>query len=360
MPRISHTLEGFRATWHRPSLTFAEISWRWIVGATAWALFAFSLIEYLRTLPVNNSELLMLRSRHPALVANALAHIMRGSLPRIVIAALIGGLLLLFLWIIFASIGRAATVRNLLDYFADRKAVALTAQGSEASEKNTEMDSTAMSPRSSFKALVGLNFLRATLALAAILGLFGAAILAGFVSSQAHPHTGLAFFLFLPMAAFVCFAWWQLNWFLSLSALFVVRNGQDALSALSATVAFCRERIGAVLAVSTWFELAHLILISVASSVIFIPLGFTPLVPVRIALAVTCLLSLFYFAIADWLYMGRLAGYVCIAEMPEALLSPPPSIAPFPVTELPMIASVSLQTSIDRDEPILSDMPKSQ
>jgi hypothetical protein len=47
----------------------------------------------------------------------------------------------------------------------------------------------------------------------------------------------------------------------------------------------------------------------------------------------------------DWLYVARLAGYDYIAEMPEALAKPAPLPAPPP------------QTAIDRDEPILSDLP---
>lgn len=74
---ISPTAEGFRAASRRPSLTLAEIIWRWIVGATAVALFFFGLFEYLDTLPVTNGELLFLRTRHPYLVGEAIAHILR-------------------------------------------------------------------------------------------------------------------------------------------------------------------------------------------------------------------------------------------------------------------------------------------
>ena len=61
------------------------------------------------------------------------------------------------------------------------------------------------------------------------------------------------------------------------------------------------------------------------------------------------LITLAYFAVADWLYMARLAGYVCIAEMPQAMFAPiPPPVPPTPVP---------VQTTIDRDELILSDLP---
>ena len=54
---ISPTVEGFRAAFRRPSVTLAEIMWRWIVGATAAALY-LRFFEYLDTLPVTNGELL--------------------------------------------------------------------------------------------------------------------------------------------------------------------------------------------------------------------------------------------------------------------------------------------------------------
>src|SRR6202166_184992 len=102
---ISPTAEGFRAASRRPSLTLAEIIWRWMVGATAVALAIFGLFEYLNTLPVTNGELLFLRTRHPYLVGEAIAHIFRGSLHRAVIAGLLAALMLALLWIVAASVG---------------------------------------------------------------------------------------------------------------------------------------------------------------------------------------------------------------------------------------------------------------
>jgi hypothetical protein len=68
-------------------------------------------------------------------------------------------------------------------------------------------------------------------------------------------------------------------------------------------------------------------------------------VPWRLVLLAVILVTLAYFALADWLYTARLAGYICIAEMPEALPA-----APLPPPMPP-------QTTIDRDELILSDVP---
>src|SRR5258708_3123982 len=114
---ISPTTEGFRAAFRRPSLALAEIMWRWTVGATAASLLIFGLFEYLRTLPVTNGELLFLRTRHPYLVGEAIAHILRGSGIRALMAGVLAAMLLTMLWVVAASVGRIATVRGLLEYF---------------------------------------------------------------------------------------------------------------------------------------------------------------------------------------------------------------------------------------------------
>lgn len=340
---ISPTAEGFRAAFRRPSLTLGEISWRWVTGATATTLFLFGLFEYLSTLPVTNGELLFLRTRHPYLVGQAIAHILRGSLSRAVMSALLAAMALVLLWIIAGSVGRVATVGAMLDYFREK-----FAQNNGAANDGERDVASNVSP-ATFPALVRLNFLRIALALAAICGFMGAAILAGFASPAGHPRPGVAFLLFLPMAALICFVWWALNWLLSLAGVFAVRDGEDVVGAISTAVAFCRERTGAVFAVSIWTWLAHLVAFVGATTIVSMPLGFMPIVPWRLVVAAMMLVTLAYFAVADWLYMARLAGYVCIAEMPEEPLAavPPARVSAPPV----------LLTTIDRDETILSDLP---
>ena len=342
---ISPTAEGFRAAFRRPSLTFAEISWRWVTGATAIAVLFFGLFEYLSTLPVTNGELLFLRSRQPYLMGEAIAHILRGSLWRGMLALLLAVMMLALLWMFTGSVGRIATVSGLLEYFREKFSGTLSSAVSDS----------ATTGASSLQSLVRLNFLRVAATLAAVFGVVGAAILAGFVSTDAHPRPGLAFVLFVPLAGMIGWVWWSLNWLLSLAGVFAVRDGEDALGAISGAVTLCRERTGAVFAVSSWTGLAHMVAFVAVTTVVSIPMGFAPIVPWRLLVAVMILITVAYFALADWLYMARLAGYVCIAETPKALLKAPP-IAPQP--ELPRtVPAPPLQTTIDRDERILSDIP---
>ena len=349
---ISPTAEGFRAAFRRPSLPLAEIVWRWSAGATAAALFVFGFIEYLNTLPVTHGELLFLRTRHPYLVGEAIAHILRGSLNRAAVAALLASLTLSVLWIVAASVGRIATVRGLLDYFRGDVAGNVSAGGVRHDGERdvaSNVCTNGVHGNTSFPALLRLNFLRAAVAVAAVFGFGGAAILAGFASPDAHPRPGLAFSLFLPLAGLICYVWWALNWLLSLAGMFAVRNREDAAGAIFAAVRFCRERVGPVFAVTTWTSLAHLVVFVGAFTAASIPLGFAGIVPWRVVVAAELLMTLGYFAIADWLYMARLAGYVCIAETPPELLVPLP-----PPT--PKLAP-RVQTTIDRNELILSDVP---
>ena len=336
---VSPTVEGFRAAFRRPYFTLAEIIWRWIVGATALVLFFFGLFEYLNTLPVTNGELLMLRTRQPYLVWQAIAHMLRGSLDRVVMSWIVAGSLLGLLWIIAASVGRIATVRGLLEYFATR----ISEGGSSyAGEKDVVSNIS-----TNGIALFRINFLRAVLFLAALFGFVGAAILASFVSPDSDPQPGLAFVVFLPFAALICLITWALNWLLSLAGIFAVRDGEDAVGSISAAVTLCRERIGPVFAVSTWTGLAHIIAFVVASTVASTLIGVATLLPWRLVVLCVAFVTLLYFAFADWLYTARLAGYVCITEMPEVVA------APLPLTP----SAPPLQTTIDREEPILSDVP---
>ena len=333
MSRPSPTIEGFRATIRRPSLTFAEIVWRWTVGATAWALLIFWFVEYLDTLPVTSGDRVLLSTRQPVLVGRAIAHIFRGSLNRAVLAALFAMIAVTFLWIVAASIGRVANVRSLLEYFRS---------GDSFNTPSELRDTFAPRPLPS---LIDLSFLRAALTLSALLAVVGAAVLVSFVSTKANPHPGLVVILFLPLAGLICVVWSALNWLLSLAGIFVVRDGEDALGALSAAVTFVRIKLGPVFAVSAWTGLAHLTALSVAGTAVSLPLAFLRLAPTQLVIAAVILVMLAYLAVADWLYIARLAGYVCIAEMPEATAESAPLPPPQP------------QISIDRDELILSDVP---
>ncbi len=345
-------MEGFRAAFRRPSLTFAEITWRWVFGTTATLLFFFGLFEYLDTLPVTRADILFLRTRNPFLVSQAFAHILRGSMNRAVLSLILAAVLLALIWMLAASLGRIATVEAMLEYFRTRFAEQPESENKAVSATQgralglAEFVRPGISESGRFASLLRLNFLRVTAILATFIGLAGAALLAALASPPTHPRPALAFLLLVPVISAVALIGYELNWLLSLAAVFVVRDGDDAIESIVGAVALCRERSGPVFAVSTWTGIAHLIAFVGASTVVGFPIGLAGVLPWRAIASLVILVTLAYLAFADWLYTARLAGYVCIAEMPDVLLAPPPApIIPTPVE------------TIDRDELILSDIP---
>lgn len=340
---ISPTLEGFRAALRRPSFTYAEITWRWAVGATSTVLLLFGFFEFLGTLPVTDGELLFLRTRNPFLVSQALAHILRGSISRGLLSLILAILLLAVIWMVAASLGRLTILEAIIDCFRERfrDDLKVTDQGNEGATAGASHTDRVFT-------LLQLNFLRVAVAVAGLIGLAGVAMIAGFVSSPNNPRPGLVSVLFLPAAGVVCLIWYELNWLLSLASIFVVRDTDDAVGAISSAVTLCRERAGAVFAVSTWTGLGHLTAFVGASAVVSVPLALAGVLPWRLVAVGVILVTLAYFAVSDWLYTARLAGYVCIAELPDALLAPP----------APLVITPPSPATIDRDELILSDVPQ--
>lgn len=316
----------------RPSFGFAEIAWRWSFGAACLLLLLFSWLEYLDTLPVTRLDLLLLRSRQPALISQAISHIFHGSGLRVVETFIVLSATLAIGWILLASFARAATVKSALAYF----------------QTLPEIESRETEP-SRFRSLLGLNFLRVAAALAATIGCVAAFVLAGLVSSPKNPAPGSAFLLFASILMLVGIAWSFTNWFLSLASVFSVARGQTTFSSISSSVSLIRNRPGSVFAAGTWFGLAHLTAFVVATSVVAFPLGFIGFLPGSMVFGGVLLVTLLYFAVADFLYIGRLAAYVGILELPYH--------PPEPVIAIPPVPPPIPSSAVDPTELILSDVP---
>jgi hypothetical protein len=338
----SPTLEGFRTMFRRPSFSLAEIPWRWSFGGAAFVLATAGLLEYLSTLPVARADLIFLRTGNPILLGHALTHIARGSASRLVLASVVLFSGLAVLWILLSSLGRAAVLAPI---FHDLRRRICRITGEPLSEGNH--------PAWRLRSFFGLNFLRAALAVAAFLSAIGIAFLAGAAFPE-ESQSGLRFVVLVFLLLLIGFVWWSLNWFVSLASVFVVREGQDTVGALWRAVQLCRERLGAIIAVGAWFGLVHWTLFMIATSVVGFPLSLAALVPPGIVLAAVLLVTLAYFALADALYIGRLAGYVAILETPPAAVVPP--IRALDVGPRPSWVSPDpTRGMVDQDEWILGD-----
>ncbi len=304
MKRHSPTLEGFQTMFRLPSLGLAEIAWRWSFGLAVAALLAFSLREYMTTLPVTAGEMFLLRTRQPALILQAIARILQGSAPRAVATLVVLVLTLTLAWMLLASIGRAATLKTLFEYFRERSC---------AREAGTNRPGS----------LLYLNFFRAAVTLAAAAASVGAMFLSAAASPNADPSPGSVLLIFYLLIMFVGLAWLVLNWFLSLAAIFIVGRGQYTFGALGAAADLCWSQPLSVTAAATWFGLAHGLAFVAASSAVAVPLAFAGVLPAGVVLGGVLLVTLLYFAVADFLYIGRLAAYVFMLEVPKSIQGMP-------------------------------------
>jgi hypothetical protein len=336
----SPTLEGFRTILRRPSFGLAEIAWRWSFGAATGLLLVFSFFEYLDTLPVSNGDLLLLRTGQPVLISRAVLHIFHGSAFRVLATALVLAITLGAAWVVIASLGRAATLKALLSHF--REDDISTAERKE--KKSWRL-----------RSLFELNVLRLAATLAATVGCFAAILLGGAASRPTDPAPGSVLLITLTVTMLVWLGWSTLNWFLSLAAIFAVAKDQDTFASIASAVDLCQTRPGSVFAAGIWFGLAHITAFVVASSLVAFPLGFAAVLPVGVVLGGVLLVTIVYFAIADFLYMARLAAYVAMVEMPESALGAEVASRPHPSSHLDPGAKSS--SAVDASELILSDVP---
>ena len=311
-----------------PSLGLAEIAWRWTFGFAAALVVAFTALEYFDTLPVGAGDIFLLRTRHPFLVSQAIAHIFRGSGFRAANAVVLVMILLAFAWVLIASWARAMTVRALFGYFR---------------EENPGLPPPSRRQRN---LPLGLNFLRVMVTAAAVLGVVGAFVLAAAASPANDSSPGSSILVFVSIAMVLCAAWMILNWILSLSAIIAVAEGLYTYAAISSAIDLCRDRWGSVFAAGTWFGLAHMVVFFVASSAVMFPLAFAGVMPAGIVLGGMLLITLLYFAAADFLYAGRMAAYV-------AMILPPKQGMP---ESQPTVLGPDGPSSVDRSEVILSDV----
>jgi hypothetical protein len=323
MNRPSPTRDGFHAMFARPYVGIMEVLWRWSFGATFWLLAFFCFAEYLQSLPIRKEQLFLLASGQSMLALKALQQIFHGSTPRLIRAFLLLACTATFGWIALAAIGRAATLRPLI-----HKEEGKVTSGS----------------------LLGLNVLRA-LAFVLTAGLTIAIFVLLSSNNSDSDSVTLATLLSLALIFVAWCGWGVGNWFLSLAVIFVAKENCGTFSALARASDLSIKRFGAVFAVTFWFGLAKITAWYIVGLFCFLLIGVAPLSPAA-AMAALIAASLGYFFLADFLYVGRMAGYISITDLPQKSAK-----APY-LTLSPVAPVTQIASAVDPDELILSDHPE--
>jgi hypothetical protein len=287
---------GFRALLRQPALFAAELAWRWAFGAAAWALIFLSVHRFLSTITVSQAEIQLARTWQPFLVADVVARVLAANWAAALRATVILVVGILVLWIFAATAGRAATLKVLL------------AQAQAAP---------AVRGRTAIVPLLGLHFLRALISLAALIAWFGGLMLVGASVPSPQDNPGLVLLAGFGVLFLVGLCWSIANWFLALAPIFIVRDARGALAAISDSFGLYHSRTSAYLSAASWFGLFRFLALLFALMLSLIPIGMVGQASPAAVAITAIVLSLAYFALADFLYLARLAAFVFLAEQPE-------------------------------------------
>lgn len=322
MQRHSPTRDGFRSLFQSP-IALIEISWRWSLGAIFILLTLLCLAKYLRSLPVSESQMLLLGSGQSALMLRTFQELFKGSGPRFLAALTVLFFSTTLAWILFASFGRASTLNALLRQVGKDNSVPIAP-------------------------ILRLNALRALVLITVILISAAAFIMTG--GSQGSSSSSVALLLAALLVGSVWSAWIVVNWLLSVAPIFVAENECNAFAAIGLAIDLCRSRFGSLFVIGLWFGALRSFAFSSMGLFALVLVALTPTNPATLPATVIAT-SLGYFFLADFLYAGRLAAYFSLANAPLAVMqlaANSQSIDGYP----PQIGSV-----VDPDELILSDLP---
>jgi hypothetical protein len=297
----------------RPALVLGEIVWRWAFGAAAWTLVIFAIRRILAHVDITRAELLLARHSDVFLIADAGAHIVVQVLPQLARECLVLAPAITVLWIAAATLGRAITLQSLSSIDV------ILSEGAPADPPALRLgDAGASEPRDlHIGPLLAINFVRAVFTLATLIAFLGALFLTGLAMPAQNPAA--AALVGIVVAALIGFFWSVGNWFLALAPIWIVRNGRPALRSIADSVDFYRRGPGPYLGIASWFGILRAAALVAAFVAALLASQATPVTSIALCLV----FALIYFAVADFLYIARLAAFVALDEsfQPSAITS---------------------------------------
>jgi hypothetical protein len=310
MSRSRAVRSGFAAIFRDPLVYVAELAWRWTYTIASALLVTYGVLLFLNSLPVSDRDLFGLSGVVPALYAEALAHIFKGSGPKMVRLALMLFSGLGLLWFLAASLGRTATLTALL-----RKPARL-------------------------RPVMRLHFLRLLVGAAgwvAYIGAFAIAASAAKLENSQGYDPSKFYLVFLLTTLVISTCWSSASWYLSLGPMLAVRNGTGALDSLYDAAAIVRRQPRQF----TWVGICYGALRTIvwfAAFFIFLTLmSATAQGPAGLGVAVFILFLAAYSVASNFLYLARMGSYLRILDWDEEELNRPRFVPPPPAPTRPLL-----------------------
>jgi len=277
--------QGLRAVTRDPAIFLVEILWRWSFAILACLLVAGVGVMLLGPLHVGHAWDTAWRSRDPQRMGQLVfAVLLLLGMKVIVIAAIAVPLTIALLWGIFSALGRFVTVNRLR--------VGLTSLR--------------------FRTILALQLLRGFIGWLSLVLLFAAMFGEALIASRGpQPDLLLYYLMVLPSVVLIGSFWLTVNWYLSLAAIFG-REGQSFRGALRQARQTVSQQRSDFAGTGFVFLLFRVVALLIATAICGLTSGMVGSSP-QGYFTLLIIVSLAYFAIADFLYVARMAAYLALA-----------------------------------------------
>jgi hypothetical protein len=275
---------GLRAVTRDPAIFLVEILWRWSFALLA-CLMVFAVgLMLLGPLHIGPTWDAAWRSRDSQRIGSLLVAILLLLGTKAIVATIAVPIAIALLWAILSSLGRFAVVKRLRTGLTSLR----------------------------FRSIVALQFVRAFVAWFSFVLLFAATFGEALIASRGpKPDLLLYYLMVMPSVVLISALWLTVNWYLSLAAI-VGREGQSFRGAFRQARQTVRLQRSDFAGTGFVFVLFRTVALLVATAICGLTSGMVGSSP-EVYFVLLIVVSLAYFAVADFLYMARMAAYLALA-----------------------------------------------
>jgi len=225
------------------------------------------------------------RSRDPQRMSQVVLGVVLILGVKVIIAAAIAvPLAIALLWGILSALGRFVTVKRLRAGLTSLR----------------------------FRSILALQLLRGFVGWFSLVLLFAATFGEALIASRGpKPDLLLYYLMMLPSVILISAFWLTVNWYLSLAAIFG-REGQSFRGAFRQARQTVRLQRSDVAGTGFVFLLFRIVILLIATAICGLTSGMAGTAP-QSYFVLLIVVSLAYFALADFLYMARMAAYLALA-----------------------------------------------
>jgi hypothetical protein len=277
--------QGLRIVTRDPAIFLVEILWRWSFAVLACLLVVAIGLTLLGPLHIGNHWDTAWRSRDLQRMGQVvLAVLLLLGVKVIMTVAIAVPLAIAFLWSVLSALGRFVTLKRLRAGLTSLR----------------------------FRSILTLQLLRGFVGWLSLVLLFAATFGEALIASRGpKPDLLLYYLMMLPSVILISAFWLTLNWYLSLAAIFG-REGQSFRGAFRQACHTVRLQRSDFAGTGFVFILFRTVALLIATAICGLTSGMAGS-SAQGYFVLLMIVSLAYFAVADFLYMARMAAYLALA-----------------------------------------------